>query len=153
MIEAIRQHFQGNEALFEPCAAALFQMLAPAATISSITRAVVDGGRDAFGTHSVGPTEDPIKLDWSLEAKCHSLTVGVTTRHTSRLISRLRHRQFGLLVTTSFVDRQAYKELREDRHPVVVIAAFDIVRLLRKLGFGTATDIAGWLAQEFPTTP
>lgn len=150
IIEAIRQHFKGDESSFEPCAAAMFQMQAPAATVSGITRAVVDGGRDAFGTYAIGPIDDPIKLDWSLEAKCYSLTSPVTTRHTARLISRLRHRQFGVLVTTSFLDRQAYKELREDRHPVVVIAALDIVRLLRKRGFGSAAEVAAWLRQEFP---
>ena len=149
MITAVRQHFAGDETAFEPCAATLFRMLSPAATISGITRGVVDGGRDAFGTYSIGPADDPIKLDWSLEAKCYSLQTGVTTRHTARLISRLRHRQFGVLVTTSFVDRQAYQELREDRHPVIVIAAADIVRLLRARGFATAADVSAWLAQEF----
>jgi hypothetical protein len=36
------------------------------------------------------------------------MTSGV--REMSRLISRLRHRQFGVLVTTSYVDNQAYRE-------------------------------------------
>jgi len=49
----------------------------------------------------------------------------------SRLISRLRHRQFGVLVTTSYVDSQAYREIKEDQHPIVVIAAADIVVILR----------------------
>jgi hypothetical protein len=127
-------------------------MLSPAATISGITRGVVDGGRDAFGTYSIGPSPDPVKLDWSLEAKCYSLNHGVTTEHTARLISRLRHRQFGVLVTTSYLERQAYQELRLDRHPVVVIAALDIVQLLRAHGFGTAAEVSKWLTQEFPVT-
>ena len=38
-----------------------------------------------------------------------SNTVGV--REVSRLISRIRHRQFGVLVTTSVVGRQAYEEV------------------------------------------
>jgi hypothetical protein len=34
----------------------------------------------------------------------------------SRLTPRLRHRQFGVLVTTSAIARQGYEEVREDRH-------------------------------------
>jgi hypothetical protein len=37
-------------------------------------------------------------------------SVGV--RDTARLISRLRHREFGVFVTTSFLSKQAYEELR-----------------------------------------
>jgi hypothetical protein len=35
-------------------------------------------------------------------------TSGVGVKGTSRLISRLRHRQFGVLITTSYLDSQAY---------------------------------------------
>lgn len=150
MLSAVYSHFISEPTAFEQCAAELFQMMSPAAEISGITRAVVDGGRDAFGTYSIGPHEDPIKLDWSLEAKCYAPTTPVVTKHTSRLISRLRHRQFGVLVTTSYVDDQAYRELREDRHPAVVITGADIVRLLRRRGFDSAQAVALWLKQEYP---
>ena len=56
---------------------------------------------------------------------------GVGVRETSRLISRLRHRQFGVLVTTSHLDTQAYQEIREDGHPVVVLAGRDIADILK----------------------
>ena len=39
---------------------------------------------------------------------------GVGYRDTSRLISRLRHRQFGILITTSYVNKYAYEEIVED---------------------------------------
>ena len=68
----------------------------------------------------------------------------------SRLISRLRHRQFGVLVTTSWVDLQAYKEIKEDEHPIVVVSAADVVDLLRKNGKASAAIVATWLAKEFP---
>ena len=58
-------------------------------------------------------------------------------KELARLISRLRHRQFGILVTTSFLGHQAYQELRSDRHPVVVIAGADIAAILVKAGLGT----------------
>lgn len=53
----------------------------------------------------------------------------------SRLISRLRYRQFGILVTTSYVDSQAYKEIKVDGHPVLVMSGGDIVNVLRRNGF------------------
>ena len=69
----------------------------------------------------------------------------------SRLISRLRHRQFGVLVTTSCVDLQAYKEIKEDQHPIVIIAARDMAELLRESGLGTADAVRRWLHEEFPS--
>ncbi|MCP9627676.1 restriction endonuclease [Rhodopseudomonas palustris] len=67
----------------------------------------------------------------------------------SRLISRLRHRQFGILVTTSFVDSQAYREIKEDQHPIVVVSAIDIVDILRSHGYGDADAVRRWLVAQF----
>jgi hypothetical protein len=53
-------------------------------------------------------------------------------------------------VTTSWVDLQAYKEIKEDEHPIVVVSAADIVDLLRRNGKGNAVIVAAWLAEEFP---
>jgi hypothetical protein len=64
-----------------------------------------------------------VSLDFALEAKCYAPEDGVGVKELSRLISRLRHHQFGNMVTSSFLGHQAYQELRSDRHPVVVIAA------------------------------
>ena len=56
-------------------------------------------------------------------------SVGV--KELSRLLSRLRHRQFGILITTSYLASQAYTELKEDKHPVVIISGIDIVDTLK----------------------
>lgn len=47
-------------------------------------------------------------------------------REISRLISRLQHRKFGVLVTTSAIARQGYEEVGEDRHPTIFISGRDI---------------------------
>jgi hypothetical protein len=148
IIDAIRGHFSDPHD-FEPCAAAIWAMCAPGSDYT-ITPASRDGGRDAFGFYRLGPDSDPIHLDFSLEAKCYAPTHGVGVRDLSRLISRLRYRQFGVLVTTSFLRQQAYEELREDAHPVVVIAARDIVETLKRHGLPDATSVQSWLAKEFP---
>ena len=72
-------------------------------------------------------------------AKCSGLAHSVGVREVSRLVSRLRHRQFGVLVTTSYVHDQAYREIREDGHPVVIIAGRDLVDLLKGRDFDTVT--------------
>ena len=65
---------------------------------------------------------------------------------TKRLISRLKHRQFGVFVTTSFVAPQAYREIREDGHPVIIICGADIVAVLRNSGFGSEAAVRGLLS-------
>ena len=116
-----------------------------------VTRASVDGGRDAIGEYRLGPATDPIRLSFALEAKRYAPTTGVGVEDTSRLISRLRHREFGVLVTTSYVARQAYRELREDRHPVVILAGRDIVESLKTHGLSTVTAVKAWAEQGVPT--
>ena len=67
----------------------------------------------------------------------------------SRLISRLRHRQFGILVTTSYVNIQAYREIKEDQHPIIVISGADIVKLLRNNGYSDSDSVSMWLKENF----
>ena len=95
-------------------------------------------------------------LSSALEAKCYrpplkgqrANTVGV--KEVSRLIARLRHRQFGVLVTTSVIARQAYEEVRTDRHPVVFICGKDIAEILVSKGFNTPEMVQQMLENEFP---
>lgn len=86
----------------------------------------------------------------ALEAKCYGPSNSVGVRELSRLISRLRHRQFGVLVTTSYVDLQAYREIKEDQHPILIISGSDIVEILRGHGRPDAQHVLAWLATEFP---
>ena len=68
----------------------------------------------------------PLKIDCALEAKCYASDTAVRVRQMSRLISRIRYRQFGIMITTSYVDGQAYKEMVEDGHPILIVTASDI---------------------------
>ena len=90
----------------------------------------------------MGP--DSIEVEFALKAKCFNPSSGVGIKTLSRLLSRLRHRQFGILVTTSYLSSQAYSELKEDGHPVVVISAIDIINLL-KSRIGSAESVSRWL--------
>ena len=73
----------------------------------------------------------------------------VDLKQVSRLISRIRHRQFGVLVTTSIVVHQAYEEVRVDRHPIIFILGRDIAEILIKNGFNTEGRVEALLNNEF----
>ena len=151
IITAVRQHFLNRPHAFEHFAAALARLMMPDIAYLDVTRPSRDGGRDAIGQLRIGTGASSILIDFSLEAKCYSPPNSVGVREMSRLISRLRHRQFGVIVTTSCVDLQAYKEIKEDQHPIVVIAAADIVELLRRNGRGRSESVAAWLNEQFPS--
>lgn len=150
LINAIWQHFQGRETDFEQFAADLWRASQPNVDRIDVTRPWRDGGRDAVGDYLLGPRSDPVAVEFALEAKCYAPGHGVGVRETSRLISRLRHRQFGVLVTTSHLDAQAYAEIREDGHPVVVLAGRDIVDMLKSRGISTPAQLQQYLNENHP---
>jgi hypothetical protein len=131
LLELVYLHFKDRPHDFEQFAADLWRGTEPNVDRIDVTRPWRDGGRDAVGEYLLGPHSDPVAVEFALEAKCYAPTNSVGVRETSRLISRLRHRQFGVLVTTSHLDAQAYREIREDGHPVVVLAGRDLVDRLK----------------------
>jgi len=68
-------------------------------------------------------------------------------KELSRLISRLRYRQFGVLVTTSYVGAQAYQEIKEDQHPIVILSGKDVAEILETNGLGQVAELREWLRQ------
>jgi hypothetical protein len=150
LIRKLHAHFSSRPHAFERCAAELARLMLPTITELDLTRPSRDGGRDATGRLMLGVGSASILVDFSLEAKCYGTGNSVGVREVSRLISRLRHRQFGILVTTSWVNLQAYKEIKEDGHPIIVLAARDIGELLIRSGLGSPADLERWLAREFP---
>lgn len=153
VIATIHRHFASNPHTFEHCAAAITKLVLPNVARLDVTRPSRDGGRDAVGKVRMGAGPGAIMIDFALEAKCYGPSNSVGVRELSRLISRLRHRQFGVLVTTSFVDLQAYREIKEDQHPIVIVSAIDIVSTLREHGYSTPSQVEQWLQTEFPIAP
>jgi hypothetical protein len=149
LLNVIIEYFRSRYHDFEACALELWRMQAPATGQADLTRPSRDGGRDAVGKYLLGPPSDPVAVEFALEAKCYGPGRSVGTREVSRLISRLRNRQFGVLVTTSHFNRQAYQEVREDQHPVVLICGKDIADLLRSQGYGTPSAVLAWLKASF----
>ncbi len=146
ILKLILERFSPSPHAFEGCAAQITRLLLGEGVASiDLTRPVRDGGRDAVGKYLIGRGMSSVAVEFSMEAKCYSLSNSVGVRELSRLISRLRHRQFGVLVTTSWVDSQAYKEIKEDGHPIIIISGGDIVRILKNKGIFSQQALIAWL--------
>ncbi|RKN10172.1 restriction endonuclease [Streptomyces radicis] len=150
ILEAIHGHFQSQEHGFEACAVAIWRLIAPRTGACDITRPSRDGGRDAVGQYILGPPAATITIDFALEAKCYAVSNSVGVREVSRLISRLRHRNFGVLVTTSYFHKQVQEEIHDDGHPIALVCGKDIVDILRQHGHTTVGAVQHWLRQNFP---
>lgn len=140
----VRELYKDNPFSFERCAMELAKLFLDNIREYEITRPWRDGGRDAVGTYRIGHGAGAVDVEFAMEAKCYGASSGVGIKSLSRLISRLRHRQFGILVTTSYLDSQAYQELIQDAHPVVVISGGDLAKKLKQK-FGSLENVKAWL--------
>lgn len=148
MLERIITYFDDPYA-FEQFACKLVQIMDSNIISIEQTRRTRDGGRDAVGKYRVGLSAGGIEIEFALEAKRYNLNNSVGVKETSRLISRIKHRQFGIFVTTSFIGDQAYKEIIEDQQPIVVIAGKDIVDILISAGINSIDILNDWLDANF----
>ena len=147
-LEFIRNNYKSNPYGFEACATDIISKMDGNFVKFNLTRPWRDGGRDATGYYSIstgGKANHPLEIDCALEAKCYDINNAVGVRQMSRLISRIRYRQFGILITTSYVDQQAYKEVVEDGHPILIVTASDIAAILRRNSIDN-TNINSWLS-------
>lgn len=148
IIGTIHKYFDGRAHDFEKCAAELVKMMDTNIISCDVTRPTRDGGRDAIGKYAIGLKDNAIEVEFALEAKCYNMKNSVGVKETSRLISRIRNRQFGIIVTTSYVGDQAYKEIKEDSHPIIIISAVDIVEILSNIGYTTVEEVREWLKKQ-----
>ncbi|OYO10999.1 restriction endonuclease [Enemella evansiae] len=150
LLKIIHEHFEARPVAFEHLAARIWLQADKNVDSVDVTRPSRDGGRDGIGQYLVGPRADPVRIEFALEAKCYKpQTNSVGVREMSRLISRIKHRDFGVMVTTAHVGDQVYKEVREDGHPIVIIAGRDIVEVLSQMGIRTPEELRTYLAENF----
>lgn len=134
---------------FESCACKLVQIMDHNVVSVTPTRSVRDGGMDGVGKYRVGSISNGIELEFLLEAKRYSVNNSVGVKETSRLISRIKHRQFCYFVTTSYVADQAYKEIIEDNQPIVIVSGKDIIDILMNAGINSVALLKEWLVSNF----
>jgi hypothetical protein len=85
ILHEVYQHFKDSPHQFEEFAARIFQMYDRRAIIDKITQASIDGGRDAIGRYVLGLSDDPVYVDFALEAKCYSPGIGGSEANTVAL--------------------------------------------------------------------
>ncbi len=152
LLNTLFMHFQQDPFKFEHFCGHLLKLMDRRFTNIDITRPWRDGGRDGMGEYLIGSIHgEKLSIKFAFEAKCHNPeSGGIGIRQTSRLISRIKYRQFGILITSSYVTPQAYKEIIEDEHPVLIISGDDIVRILVDKGFSDDISLKAWLNDNFP---
>lgn len=148
-VQAIYQYFRAQNSFFgfEACAADIVSMMDSHFVDFTLTRPWRDGGRDALGHYTISAgahVNVPLKIDLALEAKCYEMNKAVGVKEMSRLISRIRYRQFGVMVTTAYVHQQAYSEVVDDGHPILIVTARDIARVLLEHSI-THENIENWI--------
>lgn len=112
------------------------------------TRPFKDGGFDAEGRYRIfSKVENVVYVDFYLQAKCYNPeTTPVAVKDTARLISRIKDRQFGVMFTTSYVATQAYQEIIEDGHPIVIINGRNIIEYIYdELEIRSIEKLEDWL--------
>lgn len=145
LVSTIYEFCKDDPYTFEEIAAEFWRLQCLERTEIDTTRPYRDGGRDATGWVGIGPRDDMVKLFFSMEAKCYAPENGVGVKEIARLISRLRHREFGVLVTTSYLSPQAYEEIRADQHPIIIFSGSDIAKILYNHGITSKQDCTQWL--------
>ena len=133
---------------FEVFARDLTIYMDPAVVDLNTTRPFKDGGFDAEGRYRIfSKVENVVYVDFYLQAKCYNPeTTPVAVKDTARLISRIKDRQFGVMFTTSYVATQAYQEIIEDGHPIVIINGRNIIEYIYdELEIRSIEKLEDWL--------
>jgi len=112
-----------------------------------VTRPVKDGGHDIIGYLKVGHERHELLLSVHAEAKRWGFSRAVGVKPMARLISRLKHKDLGIFVTTSYFEKQIQTEIIEDRRPIILISGGDAARILIRselAGKGRDKQFAEW---------
>lgn len=136
---------------FEKFAADIVESLDEAVVSIDTTRPFKDGGFDAEGRYKIFKSvENSVFVDFYMQAKCYGRKNAVGVADIARLVSRIKNRQFGILVTTSYIADQAFNEVREDGHPIVFITGKNIVEyIFNELEIRTVHSLLLWLNQNY----
>jgi len=153
MLEMLQSYFveKDHGYSFENFANDMAQFMDGAIVGITTTRPYKDGGYDGIGKYKIfNKSENEVLVDFYLQAKCYSISNSVGVADMARLISRIKDRQFGIMFTTSYIARQAYEELLDDEHPIVIVNGKIIIDYLRfELDINGVDSLKKWLIQKY----
>lgn len=151
MLNYIYNYFIDNPTYFETFALGITVLADDNIFDEEQTRPTRDGGRDGIGKYAImKKLKTRLNTTFAVEAKCYEPNHSVGVKETSRLISRIRHRQFGVFVTTSFVAPQAYEEILEDDQPIAIISGNDIIDILFQNQITSMPKLILYLNNNYP---
>ena len=154
MLKVLHDYFieEDNGYSFEGFACDLAKQMDDRIALLDVTSPYRDGGFDGVGKYRLfAKSENQVFADFYLQAKCYAANNPVGVDGTSRVISRIKNRQFGLLFTTSYVGKQAFQEILDDGHPVNIVSGKDIVDFLfDDLEIYTPEALEKWLERNYP---
>lgn len=136
---------------FEPFANDMVRKLDNSVVDIFTTRPYQDGGYDGIGQYKLfKQAQNEVLVEFYIQAKCYAIDNSVTVKDTARLISRIKDRQFGIMLTTSYVAKQAYQEILDDGHPVVMLTGKSIIDYLRSVEMIVdSTMLKDWLLRNY----
>lgn len=144
-LEIIRKHYGTNSEKFELCATNLICKMDRNFRDFKISKLLDNKGTSGkYQINQEGTTNISLTVDCALEARCYNSDKGVNLNEMLKLISRTKNNQFGVFITTSYVNKQAYKEVIEENHPILIVTASDIGAILRSNSINSK-NIEEWL--------
>ncbi len=153
MLEIIHSYFIKKDRGygFEQFASDMVEYLDDAVVNIETTRPYKDGGFDASGLYKIFKNVgNSVNVEFYMQAKCYAKDNAVGVKDTARLISRIKNRQFGIMVTTSYIAKQAFEEVQEDGHPVVFITGKNIIDYIYdELEIRTEDQLQRWLESNY----
>jgi hypothetical protein len=153
MLQCIHDYFIDKDGgySFEPFANNVVMGLDDCVVDIETTRPYKDGGYDGIGQYQLfKSSENKVLVDFFIQAKCYAVDSGLGVHDTSRVISRIKDRQFGIIVTTSYIGEAAFKEILEDGHPIVMITGKTIIDYFKKeLEIFDSAKLLGWLKKKY----
>jgi len=155
MLLKLYRYFASKPYQFLQFAYEIFAMTDPRISLDRIRRAAPDNTYTIVGNYRMGLDADPVQLGFVLESKCYNPGTGTRKRRSIgnkeivKLLSRLKHRQFGVLVTTSVVAPQIYADVKKQNRPIVCITGSDMIDILRSIRIDSVKKLGHWLRDHY----
>jgi hypothetical protein len=148
LVEQLKEHFY-DSVKFNRCATAILKLMDSNILSFNFSDSWIDNMKDITGKYKVGTENNTVVINFALEVVNNEPNHAVGLIEVSRLLSRMKYREFGILFTTSFLEPHIYTELMKNNHPIIVVSAQEIVKTLKANGINSANTLQKWLKQEF----
>lgn len=161
LLQEIYAHYDETRVYFESLAAAVAERIISPTGVSytthGITRGSGDFGIDFIAQLDIGHGFCRAPLVVLGQAKCVAPGSPTSARDLARTVARLRRGWLGVFVTTGVITERAQMEVFEDRYPLVMISALQVVATVREMlhefGHSDLATLRQHCDQQYEMTP